>query len=182
MMGWSLRCRYHLGLLHIYNSVHEDMCSLAIWDNESCTTGPVAYPGIFDRGVRIRQLYVRLTKIIRAAFIVNLLRLVPSLGLLPSLCWVICTLMTFNLTSTALLPTPSLPLGQWDRHWGPRRPESQRTVYGSTRQEPNLSGLALGSSFQSFKAGHRRHRCRLPHLFTLLSLMLELCCTRAGKT
>src|SRR6218665_2243133 len=53
-----------------------------------------------------------LTKIIRAAFIVNLLRLVPSLGLLPPLFWVICTLMTFNLTSTALLPTPSLPLGQ----------------------------------------------------------------------
>ena len=26
----------------------------------------------------------------------------------------------------------------------PRRPESQRTVYGSTHQEPNLSGLALG--------------------------------------
>src|SRR6218665_2434298 len=62
--------------------------------------------------VRIRQFCVRLTKIIRAAFIVNLLRLVPSLGLLPPLCWVICTLMTFNLTSTALLPTPSLPLGQ----------------------------------------------------------------------
>jgi len=53
--------------------------------------------------VRTRQFYVRLTKIIRAAFIVNLLRLVPSLGLLPPLCWVICTLMTFNLTSTSPL-------------------------------------------------------------------------------
>jgi len=29
---------------------------------------------------------------------------------------------------------------------GCRRPESQRTVYGSTRQGPNVSGLAIGSS------------------------------------
>src|SRR6218665_2000999 len=32
---------------------------------------------------------------------------------------------------------------------GTRRPESQRSVYRSTRLEPNSSGLELGSSLQS---------------------------------
>src|SRR6218665_4187062 len=64
---------------------------------------------------------------------------------------------------------------------GTRRPERQRSVYRSTRLEPNSSGLELGSSLQSYRP--RRYRCRLPHLsFPLFSLTLELCCAKSSPS